>query len=205
MIKVKVLSSGYLGANTYLVYDEDSMEGVVIDPSSSYSSVENDSTLVNIKIKYILITHCHYDHITYYEEWLERTNAQSAIGFADALGLLNGSINLSPYFVQGIKSFPKANIQLRDQVLSFGSARVRVIATPGHTVGSVCYYIENALFSGDTIFAHGDIGRTDFPTGNADDLNCSIKRLMRLPEETLVFPGHGYATSIGIEMQFHLE
>ena len=204
MIKIKVLSGGYLNANTYLVYDEETMEGVVIDPASSYQLVENDSALINLKIKYILITHCHYDHIAYYEEWLKCTNAQSAIGIGDAYGLSNGAINLSPYFIINTKSFPKADILLQDQdVLTFGCATVHVIATPGHTTGSVCYYIGDILFSGDTIFSNGDVGRTDFPTGDDGDLKRSIAKLMQLPKKTAVFPGHGKTTTIGLEMKYY--
>ena len=204
MIHVTVFTQGYYFANSYLIYDESTMEGAIIDPTVPYTALQNDSFLQQVKVKYILLTHCHYDHLLYYEEWREKTKAKTAIGKKDNEGLLSGQINLSPLFIHKNQSYAEADILLQDgDTLPLGNIEINVLHTPGHTAGSVCYLADCHLFSGDTLFAEGDVGRTDFPTGDRRILCESIRRLMKLPSDIHVYPGHGPYTTVLAEQEYH--
>ena len=204
MINVTVFNQGYYFANSYFIYDESTMEGAIIDPTVPYATLQNDSFLQKVKVKYILLTHCHFDHLVYYEEWRTQTNAKTAICKMDHEGLLNGQINLSPLFIHKNQNYSEADILLQDgDTLPLGNSEIFVLHTPGHTAGSVCYLADYHLFSGDTLFAEGDVGRTDFPTGNRCLLSESIQRLMKLPIDIHVYPGHGPYTTVLAEQEYH--
>lgn len=206
MIKIKVFNQGLYFANSYLIYDDVSLECAVIDPAVPYSIFANDSFLSNTKLKYILLTHCHYDHLLCYEDWKSKTAGQTAIGIYDNIGLALGSINLSGIFTGENHSYPSADILLNDgDILHLGKEKIHVISTPGHTIGSVCYQIENAIFTGDTLFYDGDIGRTDFPSGDHVQLNLSLEKLLSIPNNLIVYPGHGRETTLHNERSYHIE
>ena len=116
----------------------------------------------------------------------------------DDEGLTKDEINLSPY-LEVESNFVEADRTVKEgDCIEVGEMKIKVIHTPGHTAGSISLYVEDALFSGDTLF-RGSYGRTDFPTGNAWDMMKSIKRLLTLPDETIVYPGHDQMTRIGEE------
>ena len=204
MINIKVYARGYLCANSYLVYDDSTLEAVIIDPTIPFEFVSKDSFFSDLKVKYILLTHCHFDHLFCYEEWRAKTQAITAISEHDGLGLKQPNINLSSLFTGENKSYTGADVLLKEgDSLPLGDYTVNVLSTPGHTLGSVCFLIEGNLFSGDTLFANGDIGRTDFPTGSEALILQSIDRLLTLDKNISVYPGHGPVTTIETERSYH--
>ena len=189
---------------TYVVFDPDSRDAVVIDPVLDYdvlasrtstTSLERLATFARereLRIHYALETHAHADHLTG-SQWLrEQFGAQIAIGerirevqetFRDALDLEHLAVDGSQF-----------DRLLHDgEVLTCGTLHIQTIATPGHTPACVTYRIDDALFTGDALFMHDyGTGRCDFPRGSADALYDSIQRLYTFPDDTRVFPGHDY-------------
>lgn len=191
---------GAMGANCYLYACPETKQAVIIDPGADGKQIYRWVLEKGVKVDYILITHGHVDHIGAVDELRELLgNVLVGIHTGDAGMLTDGKKNLSSYFGPGLVQ-KKADILLQDgQELIVGNQRLKVISTPGHSPGGVCFLCTEGLFSGDTLFA-GSIGRTDFPGGSLDQLLAGVKqKLLVLPEETRVFPGHGEETSIGEE------
>lgn len=187
---------GPLETNCYVLGDEDSKEAVVIDPGGDPEAIKNYIKKNNLKLKYIINTHGHGDHIganPYFP------GADVLIHESDADFLTEPALNLSSSF--GLKiSVPKANRLLNDgDKIKVGKLELEVMHTPGHTPGGICLRYDNIIFTGDTLFFEG-VGRTDIPNASWDRLLESIKnKLMALPDESRVYPGHGPETSIGHE------
>ena len=191
---------GAMGANCYLYACMESKKAVIIDPGADGKRIYRWVLEKGLKVDYILLTHGHVDHIGAVDELRELLGEVSVgIHAGDAGMLTDGKQNLSSYFGPGLV-LKKADFLLQDgQELAIGKEVLKVISTPGHSPGGVCFLCSEGLFSGDTLFA-GSIGRTDFPGGSMDQLLDGVKKkLLILPEETRVFPGHGEETSIGEE------
>ncbi|KGK91609.1 beta-lactamase [Desulfosporosinus sp. HMP52] len=191
---------GAMGANCYLFSCAESKNAVVIDPGADGKRIYRWILEKGLKVEYILLTHGHIDHIGAVDELRELLgDVKVGIHEGDAGMLTDGKKNLSSYFGPGL-ALQKADLLLSDgQELMIGKEQLKVIATPGHSPGSVCFLCSDGLISGDTLFA-GSIGRTDFPGGSMDQLLSGVKnKLLLLPENTRVFPGHGEETSIGEE------
>ena len=190
--------------NVYVVADEKTREGIVIDPGGAIGKVYNYIENMNIQLKYILHTHCHADHTAglkalhqYYPK------AKIAIHEADRKGLTDSSISMSES-VCVPTNFEEADIILKEgDVVAFGNLKAEIIHTPGHTAGSISILINDALFTGDTLFKRM-YGRTDLPTGSDEDIQFSIRKLLSYPDNTIVYPGHG-AISIIREEREHYE
>ncbi len=190
--------------NTYMVYDEDTLNGVIIDPGCD---IEKISTMIeekNIKIKYILLTHCHYDHIKSVSSLIEKTGAQLVAGDNCSSNIKNININLSLYGLGYEISDIKTDIVLKDnEELVLDNIKIKCIYTPGHTDCSVCYVIENEIFSGDTLFLRS-CGRWDLPTGDFSTIEKSIKEKLYIFDDDMnVHPGHGGSTTIGYEKKYN--
>lgn len=183
--------------NTYLVWDEKTSEAIIIDPAFPAPALINE--LKNLKLKYVVNTHGHGDHIGGNEFVLQNFKVPLCIHKNDAEMLSNPYLNLSNSFGIDIIS-PKADILLKDgDKIIIGNEVIKVIHTPGHTSGGICLHTDNLLFSGDTLFCES-IGRTDLPSGDFEQLKKSIlEKLFILPDETIVLPGHGDSTTIGKE------
>ena len=202
-MKIKTLNNNSMGQNIYLYYDENSGEGVLIDAGCSDADAGEIAALIDekgITIKKVLLTHGHYDHIIGVHKVKGITHADVCCHEAEGEALENAEINRSALHGMNIRVTPDKLLADGDEI-RFGNAMLKVIHTPGHTPGCVCYYDEENgnLFSGDTLFKE-TIGRTDFPNGSHDGLIQSLKeKLLTLPDETKVYPGHGGSTMIGYE------
>lgn len=193
--------------NCYIVQEEKSKETMVIDPAGEVDKIIEMLDILQAKLKYIYLTHCHGDHIGGVKELKERYGGQVIIERKDAENLINPNVSLTSYI--GFTNLTiEADARVDDgDLLHLGDLEFEVIHTPGHTEGGSCLYCksENLLFSGDTLF-RGTWGRTDVPTGSFEDIINSItKKLMILPEDTIVYPGHGKSTMIKEEKPIYLE
>ena len=193
--------------NCYIVQDEKSKETMVIDPAGDVDRIVEMLDILNAKLKYIYLTHCHGDHIGGVQELKEKYGGKIVAQRLTAENLRNPNINLTTYIGdKGLTIETDARVDDEDLV-HLGELEFKVIHTPGHTSGGSCLYCEKEklLFSGDTLF-RGTWGRTDVPTGDFEAIIKSItKKLMILPDETIVYPGHGKSTMIREEKPIYLE
>lgn len=193
------IPAGIYAANCYLVYDENTKEGIAIDPGGDVDDIVRKIEELGLDIKYIVLTHGHADHIAGVMGLKEYTNAQVAVHKDDAPMLKDGEKNFSSKMAMGKVEF-EADILLEEKdIIEFGNLSCEVIHTPGHTPGCISLKIEDSLFTGDTLFA-GSIGRTDFEGSSFDSIMDSIKRkLVVYPDDTKVYPGHGPSSTIKME------
>lgn len=200
MIIDKVVVSPF-GTNCYIVGSESSREGIIIDPGDEAEAILEKVADLGLDIKLIVLTHGHIDHIGALKDIKEATGAEMAIHTDDAQSL-RGKGGLIISLVSGL-SYPKPpppDRLLQDgDSLDVGELHLKVLHTPGHTSGGICLVGEGVVFSGDTLF-NFSIGRTDLPGGSYRQLIESINtKLMVLPDDTVVYPGHGPETTIGAE------
>ena len=200
MLSFPIMVPGSPWANGYLLWDDASGEAMVIDPDLTGGLLANTLKARELKLTGILLTHGHFDHIASVGKLRELyPEAKIYIHALDADKLTDAEKNLSTW--QGrVITAPAADVLLKDgDGILLGEETLRVLHTPGHTAGSVCYSVPCRLFSGDTLFSMS-VGRWDFPDGDGAALIAGIhEKLMVLPDQTQVFPGHGPATSIGNE------
>ena len=189
--------TGVIQENCYLAGDK--TELLVIDPGADAKRIERRIREQGYCVKYIVLTHCHWDHIGAAAQIKEKTGAQLVIGCKEAKAYLDPYVNLMESFgVYAELSRPDMTVSEGDELIS-GNYRFRVIETPGHTEGSLCLLCDDSLFSGDTLFQRG-MGRVDLPTGSMKKIIVSIKnKLFTLPDEIRVYPGHGAPTTIAYE------
>ncbi|NLW45562.1 MAG: MBL fold metallo-hydrolase [Syntrophomonadaceae bacterium] len=194
------LDGGGMGANCYIIGCEETREGAVIDPGAGAEAILRIIREENLKIKYIINTHGHIDHIGANARIKEATGADILIHEADAKMLTSAAANFSMLMGRRITSPPASRLLKDGDIIKIGTTiELEVIHTPGHTPGGICLKTGNILFSGDTLFA-GSIGRTDFPGGSYKTLINSIKeKLMCLDDDVIVYPGHMQPTTIGFE------
>lgn len=202
MLKVRKAIVGELGTNCYVVTDEATGLTAVIDPGEYTSGLDNILQIVGYdNVRYVILTHAHFDHIGGTVELLEKTGfkPEVAVGVYDSAILNDTYSNLSKMFYGvGIDNIPM-NIALNDgDILPLGESNIRVMHTPGHTAGSVSLICDDKIFSGDTMF-FCSYGRTDFPTGSESELMQSLKRLTDIEGNYKVYPGHGDTTTLEYE------
>lgn len=193
------LTVGRLQENCYLYVCPETRQGVLIDPGADGERLKRWVKEHDADIRYILLTHGHGDHIGAVEMLRRAYRVQVGIHAADAPLLADVELNLSAHWGNPATCAP-ADLLLEDrEKLAVGKVELTVIHTPGHTGGSCCFLTSEALFAGDTLF-YESMGRTDLPGGSEQDMEQSIKqKLLPLPDETLVLPGHGKETTIGWE------
>ena len=188
-----------LYANTYLLIDSDN-NCVVIDPAKEYPGIVNYIKKNNLNLKAILITHGHFDHIRGVNTLLNEFKVPVYIGFDDEDKLTNVFTNGSAYFGDEVIINIEANTVADNEVLKLLNEDIKVITTPYHTSGSVCFYLKdsNLLFTGDFIIPHS-VGRSDLPSAKPKELNNSMAKILALPNETKLYGGHGPSSTLEIE------
>ena len=196
MILKRLKLNTMLGEPTNCYIVEDEKEAMVIDPGGEPDKIIQMLDILETKLKYIYLTHCHADHIGAVVELKKRKGGKILILRDDAEGLYNENINLSRCVNMGDIEL-EADSRVDDgDVIHVGNLEFKVISTPGHTKGSSSLYCkeEELLFSGDTLF-RGTWGRTDLPTSSFESIISSItNKLLKLPDDTIVYPGHGKTT-----------
>ena len=193
--------------NSYVICDENTKEAMVIDPGGEPEKIIEVLDILGVSLKYIFLTHCHADHIGGINELKQAKGGKILVSRDDYEGLFNKEISLADYVNMQNPDLEADSRVDDDDLLHVGEIEFKVIATPGHTKGSVCLYIEKErlIFTGDTLFS-GAWGRTDLPTGSFAEIMRSISdKLMTLPEETIVYPGHGRVTMIEDEKNIYIE
>ena len=209
ILKELRLNSGVINekTNCYIIQDEESKETMVIDPGGEVEKITAMLDILQANLKYIYITHCHGDHIGALQALKEKKGGKILIHRLDAEGLYNKAISLTDYIGTNDVNL-EADSRIDDgDLIHIGNLEFRVIHTPGHTAGGTCLYCEKEklLFSGDTLF-HGTWGRTDLPTSSFQDIMDSIiNKLLILPDNTIVYPGHGKSTMIKEEKPIYYE
>jgi len=203
---LKQMQVSQMAVFAYLVGDEETGEALVIDPAADTARIASLAADNSLTIKYIVNTHGHVDHISGNRDMKERTGAQIVIHEADADMLVSTPALYLRMF--GAKSSPPADIAVREgDTIAAGRVAFQVIATPGHSPGSMCLYGEGLVFTGDTLFV-GAVGRTDLPGGSWNTMARSLReKLAILPDDTKVLPGHNYGpaptSTIGYEKRYN--
>ena len=194
-----ILEVGAYGANCIFLWGSDK-QAVVVDPGADANSIEQVLQDNQLTLSAIWLTHGHIDHISALPDLLKKhTTVPVFMHAADAAWAFTPINRIPPY--RPVLEKPKHLSPIEEgTLLKIGAINVKVLHTPGHTPGCVCYYVENEklLLTGDTLF-QGSVGRTDLNGGNMATLQKSLQRLTTLPEETRVIPGHGSSTTIGSE------
>jgi glyoxylase-like metal-dependent hydrolase (beta-lactamase superfamily II) len=199
---VKQYEVGNFAVFCYLIGDEETQEGLFIDPADDAKKLLSEAKSQGInKINYIVNTHSHVDHIMGNAEMVKKTGAKIIIHQEDASALVRTSTDLLEMF--GAAASPPADIQVKDgEIIQVGNVILKVLHTPGHSPGGMSLHLDGMVFTGDTLFV-GSVGRTDFPGSSWDVLENSIrKKLYVLPGETVVFPGHNYGSTPTSTIQY---
>ena len=195
-MKIKVLAMGSIGTNCYVVSDDAGNAAIIDcdgDPRPLFSYIAENK----LNPTHILLTHGHYDHIGAVELVKENYGCKVVAGKDELRVLTDPATNCSMYCGGPIIIRPDEMVSDGESV-TIGDMKFQVMLTPGHTEGSLCFIIEDNIFSGDTLF-QGSCGRTDLPTGDWAAIVRSLKKLRDLPGDYTVYPGHGPSTTLGIE------
>lgn len=203
-LKIGRMVIGSVQTNCYFLYREGTQEVIVVDPADKGEMIFGKLAENGFSVKAILLTHAHFDHIMGSNKLREMSGAEIYVYEAEKVLCEDAGVNVSAQVGRPYTVIP--NFYVRDgETIAAGDMKCRVIATPGHTVGSCCYYFEEdgILISGDTLFLES-VGRTDLETGSTSQLTRSIReKLLLLPDEVVVYPGHGDSTTIGHEKQYN--
>ena len=183
------------GANTYVISSGNF--AAVVDPSVSYEVVASKLKECLPTFKYIILTHAHFDHMLQIDDWVENTDAEVLVGAGDGVALSDSYLNCYRMFF-GVERgyFGKYREVFDGELITVGDESIRILSTPGHTVGSITLVCSDFAIVGDTVFAGYSVGRTDLPGGDYNSLIKSIKKIAELDEELVVYSGHGGKTNI---------
>lgn len=199
MLKLKLFTPPSFAANCYILLDDKSGDALVVDPGCYSGRLEAMLKDMGIeKLRYILLTHGHFDHILGLSLLRQNFGGEVVIHKSDEACLWDERESLACFFGTP-QNKDKADILVSDgDELDFGEYKIRVMHTPGHTPGCVCYLIDDLMFSGDTLFSYS-IGRTDFPSSSVTQMENSLRRIVSLETDYEVYPGHEGATTLFYE------
>lgn len=181
---IKKIPVGMLETNCYVVWSN-KKNAVVIDPGDDVDKISLCINDFNLKIKYIILTHGHWDHIGAVKSLAINNDCEILVHKSD-LSMLSIENNLNIKFIE------------EDETIVVDDMNIKVMYTPGHTEGSICLKLNTNLFTGDTLFC-GSVGRTDLPGGSMDKMMESLNKILKLTEETTIYPGHGPITYLNVE------
>ncbi len=203
-LKVGRMVVGDMQTNCFFVYREGEEKVIFFDPAAQGKYIHDKLKEKGFAVEVILLTHGHFDHIGGADALRKESGAKILAMEAEKVLLEDPYVNVSAQMHRPITLEADGFFNDGDE-LEYGDKKCRVIATPGHTIGSCCFYFEEAgiLIGGDTLFAES-YGRTDFPTGKLKSLRESVEqKLFVLPDDTIVYPGHGPSTTIGHEKEYN--
>ena len=203
-MKIEKFVTGIISTNCYLVINEETKQTVVIDPAACPSYLMGHMKSEGLQVEAILLTHGHFDHIMGIDDLRREFPVPVYVHEGDRETLLDPALNLSSSYTNGY-TFDGADYIRDGQRLELAGFSFQVIHTPGHTPEGVCYYLESegVLFSGDTLIQNS-VGRTDFPNSSMSDLIRSLReKVMKLPDDVKVYPGHMGETTIGHERKYN--
>ena len=194
-MKVLKIKTGIVETNTYFLYN-DQNECVIVDPGDDIPAIFDVLEANSLTCKFVLLTHCHFDHCN--ACLALQQNGAKVYMHKKELALIRTADNLANKFGVPFNRFEPNEFVKDGQEIELCGMVFKVMHTPGHTVGSSCYIVENFLFSGDTIM-YLSCGRTDFPTGNARDMKKSLSKIVNLDKNYMIFPGHNNSTQVQFE------
>lgn len=200
---IKELPVGPLQANCFIVGCEETREAAVIDPGDDVDQILMSLAESKLKVKYIINTHNHFDHVGGNARLKQVTKADLLIHKLDA-PMLQHLGTMAKSFGMSVDDSPPADRELEEgDIVKVGNIEMKVVHTPGHSPGGICLITDKAVFAGDTLFA-GSIGRTDLPGGDYDTLISGVReKLFVLDDDVTVYCGHGPRTTIGMEKKFN--
>jgi len=197
-MKIETIIVGPLQVNCYVVYDKKSLDAIVIDPGDEPEKVLKLAKSQDLRIRSIICTHGHFDHTGGIYAIRERTGAKVLL-HVDELPVYLQAASHGAIWGLNITEPPHPDQFVKDgDDISAGSTVLKVMHTPGHSPGGICLAAGSIVFTGDTVFA-GSIGRTDFPGGSIEALKISFRKILSLPPETVLYPGHGNWTTVADE------
>jgi hydroxyacylglutathione hydrolase len=194
---------GPLESNCFVIADEKTKEALVIDPGDEPDKILDFIKENNLKVKHIVCTHAHFDHVGAVPEIKKETGAKIVI-HREELDMYKRAKDLAALWTYELDPLPEPDIFVSEgDKIEIGNLTFEILHTPGHSPGGICLYGEGILLTGDTLFA-GSVGRTDFLGGDIEKLKRSFRKLMTLPDEIKVFPGHGPQSIISYEKTHNL-
>lgn len=189
--------------NVYIYYDEQSLDACIIDPGGSFEKIREFVNSKKLKVKSVILTHAHADHIGALQEIIDQCKDIEVIAAKREKKILNSpAYNLTINFGMKNTSFEATRYVEDGDTYQIGGQTLKFILTPGHTSGSMCVFDGEIMFTGDTLF-EGSIGRTDLPTGSYQEMENSLKKLSQMNEDIIILPGHGEQSSIGQEKKYN--
>ncbi len=202
-MKIFKYSVGLMGTNAYIILDEETKKAALVDPGDEADKLLTAISSKGAELSYIILTHGHFDHILALPKIKEATGAEILVHEKDAPMLTDNSLSLLSRFSDRVIDFPSADVLLRDgDTVKIGNGNVKVIHTPGHTLGSICLSVSDDLISGDTLFRES-IGRYDFPGGDYDTIMLSLEKIRSLDIKGKIYPGHGMSTTLEHELTYN--
>ncbi len=197
--KIIPVPTGRNDGRSYLLVCKETGTAAAVDVDINVEQLLQAAAAEGAAIRHILLTHCHFDHVSGSDELRERTGAQVSIHSLDRPGLNDPMRNMSGPFRQKPITGRHVDLELDEcSTIAIGNLVVKVLHTPGHTPGSCCFWVGDDLFTGDTLF-RGGYGNTGFPGGDMQALMLSMARLLSMDEHIAIYPGHGQPSTIGRE------
>lgn len=196
---LELLTVGELATNCYILGDEKTKQGVVIDPGGDFEIIEEHLKKLKLSVKYIILTHGHVDHIGALSQLKKATKAKILIHSKDSAMLYDPNQNLSLFSGDKVIATKGDRLLEEGDIIQSGGIKLEVLHTPGHTPGGISLLTDKMIFTGDALFC-GSIGRTDFPGSSYQELINSIKdKLLSKDDDFIIYPGHGQPSTIGRE------